>query len=276
MMKKKYLVSALLSVGLLLGACSNSTTETDSDTSGGETVSNQVTVEDIKKEGVLKVGVKDDVPGFGLLNTETNEIEGFEIDLAKKIAEEITGDPENVELTAVTAKTRGPLLDNGELDLIAATFTITDERKETYNFSESYYEDAVGILVKKDKNYGSIKDMDGATIGVAQSSSSEESMEEAAKENNITLKFSEFPQYADIKAALDSGRVDGFAVDRSILNGYVDENTEILPDRFAAQDYGIAVKKENTELSEYLNELLEKWSKDGTLDKMIADWGLND
>ena len=270
-MKKRYLVTAMLSLGLLLGACSSGNNET-----GGETDGKQVTVEDIKKDGVLKVGVKDDVPGFGLLNTDTNELEGFEIDLAKKIAEEITGSADDVDLTPVTAKTRGPLLDNGELDLVIATFTITDERKETYNFSEPYYEDAVGILVKKDQNYSSIEDMDGATIGVAQSSTTKDAIEEEASQYDVSLKFSEFPQYPEIKAALDSGRVEGFAVDRSILNGYVDDSTEILPDRFATQDYGIAIKKSNTELAEYVDELLKKWSEDGTLDAMISEWGMND
>lgn len=263
-------MSALLSVGLFLGACSAG------NTSKGEEGGSQVTVESIKKKGVLKVGVKDDVPGFGLKNTETNEIEGFEIDLAKKISEEITGDPDAIELTPVTAKTRGPLLDNGELDLVIATFTITEERKETYNFSQPYYQDAVGVLVKKDQNYSGLKDMDGATIGVSQSSTTKDAVEEEAKQYDVALKFSEFPQYPEIKAALDSGRIQGFAVDRSILNGYLDDSTEILSDRFATQDYGIAIKKSNTDLAKYVDELIKKWSEDGTLDSIVSEWGMDE
>lgn len=269
-MKKKYLASLFLSMGLLLAACGN-----DSTAAGGETGS-QRTPEDIESAGVLKVGVKDDVPGFGLRNTSTDEIEGFEIDLAKKIAEELTGDGENVELTPVTAKTRGPLLDNGELDLVVATFTITDERKETYHFTEPYYEDAVGILVKKEAGYSSLADMDGATIGVSQSSTTSDAVTEEAEQYDISLSFSEYASYPEIKAALDSGRIQGFAVDRSILNGYVDDSSEILPDRFATQNYGIAIKKSNTELGERVDELIEEWQADGTLEEIISEWGMNE
>jgi len=264
-----------MSLGLLLGACSSGNagnTGGDGGNSGGK----QVTVEDVKKNGKLKVGVKEDVPGFGLKNTETNEIEGFEIDLAKKIAEEIIGDAEAVDLTPVTAKTRGPLLDNGELDMVIATFTITDERKETYNFTEPYYEDAVGVLVKKEKGYTGLKDMDGATIGVSQSSTTKDAVQEEADQYDVSLKFSEFPNYPEIKAALDSNRIQGFAVDRSILNGYLDDNTEILPDRFATQDYGIAIKKSNQELADYVDDLVKKWKEDGTLDSFVSEWGMND
>ncbi len=69
------------------------------------------------------------------MNPDTNKNEGMEPDIARLIAKEITGSEENVEFVGVTAKTRGPLLDNGELDMVIATFTITDERKKTYNFT---------------------------------------------------------------------------------------------------------------------------------------------
>ena len=130
-MKKKNLwVSLCLSAALFLGACGSDATDTADSAAGSATdASGQVTAETIKEAGVLKVGVKEDVPNFGLRNTETNEIEGFEIDIAKKIAEEILGDAEAIELVPVTAKTRGPLLDNGEVDMVIATFTVTEERK---------------------------------------------------------------------------------------------------------------------------------------------------
>lgn len=264
---KKILAALLVASTLVLGACSEET--------GADTTS-QTTVESIKEAGVLRVGVKDDVPNFGLRNTGTNEIEGFEIDLAKKIAEEILGDPDAIEFTPVTAKTRGPLLDNGEVDILVSTFTITEERKETYNFTTPYYEDAVGILVKKDKGYEGLADMDGATIGVSQSSTTSELVAGEAEQYGIELSFSEYATYPEIKAALDSGRVDAFSVDRSILNGYIDDSTVILPDRFGTQEYGAVAKKTNTELAEYLNGLVEGWLEDGTIEDMIGEWGLAD
>ncbi|MER2174644.1 MAG: transporter substrate-binding domain-containing protein [Carnobacterium sp.] len=274
MKKRNLLATVILSSVLFLGACSSDdSSTTEADTPKG---SDQLTIESIKEAGVLKVGVKEDVPNFGLKNTDTGEIEGFEIDIAKKIAEDILGDPDAIELTPVTAKTRGPLLDNGEVDMVIATFTVTEERKETYNFSDAYYEDAVGLLVKKDKNYEGLKDMDGANVGVAQSSTTSEAIASEAEQYDITVEFSEYATYPEIKAALDSGRVDAFSVDRSILAGYLDDSTEILPDRFATQDYGIATKKTNTELAEHVNELITTWGEDDTLNGLVSEWGLSE
>ncbi len=228
----------------------------------------------IKKAGVLKVGVKEDVPHFGYLNPATNKHEGFEIDLVKAIAKELLGDETKVEYTGVTAKTRGPLLDTGELDLVAATFTVTDERKKSYDFSDIYYTDAVMVMVKKDKGYTSFKDLDGKTIGVAQSSTTKKSLTAGAADLGVTVNFSEFPTYPAIKTALDSGRIDAFSVDRAILLGYVDDTTMLLPDRFAEQPYGIAIKKGNTELLNAVNSIIKKLHDSGELDKMLAANGL--
>ncbi|MDR3356734.1 MAG: transporter substrate-binding domain-containing protein [Spirochaetaceae bacterium] len=228
----------------------------------------------IKKADVLKVGVKADVPGFGLFNTSANRYEGLEIEIAKRLAGEILGDSGKIKFEPVTAKTRGPLLDNGELDMIIATFTITDERKLTYNFSTPYYTDAVGMLVKKSSGINSLADLDGKTIGVAQSATSKEAIDTAAKAIGVTLKFAEFSTYPEIKAALDSGRVDVFSVDKSILNGYLDGDSVILPDEFSPQPYGVTTKLSNKALAEYVDGLIQKWLGDGTIPALIEQFHL--
>jgi putative glutamine transport system substrate-binding protein len=241
---------------------------------GGKADGSGNALDAIRKAGVLKVGVKSDVPGFGLLNTATNQYEGFEIELAKLIAQDILGDPAKAVFTPVTAKTRGPLLDNGELDLIIATFTVTEERKLTYNFSTTYYTDAVGMLVKKSSGIKGLADLNGKTIGVAQSATSREAIDAAGKAVGASLKFSEFATYPEIKAALDSGRVDVFSVDRSILAGYLDNESEILPDRFSPQEYGVASKLANKDLAAHIDGLIVKWLGDGTIDGLISQFNL--
>jgi putative glutamine transport system substrate-binding protein len=226
-------------------------------------------VDKIRSSGVLKVGVKSDVPNFGLLNTATNAYEGFEIDLSGLIAKEILGDAAKVAFTPVTAATRGPLLDNGDIDLVIATFTITEERKLTYNFSTSYYTDAVGLLVKKASGITGIAGLDGKTVGVAQSATSRKALEAAAANAGASVKFAEFATYPEIKAALDSGRVDAFSVDRSILRGYLDSETVLLDDAFSPQDYGVASKFDNKELAAYIDGLIQKWLGDGTIKALI-------
>ena len=268
-MKKVLSALLILCQDFTLAACSSSTDKKDTATT------TDGSLDAVVKAGVLRVGVKEDVPNFGLRNTATGEIEGFEIDIVKLLAKEILGDEKAYELTPVTAKTRGPLLDNGEVDLVIATFTITDERKLTYNFSTPYYEDAVGLLVKKAAGFKGLADMNGKVIGVAQSATSKDAVQKSAEELGITVSFSEYATYPEIKAALDSGRVDAFCVDGSILGGYVDDSTMILPDRFSPQQYGVTSKLDNIALTEAVDGYINGWLEDGTIEGLITKWGLN-
>ncbi|NLI22830.1 MAG: transporter substrate-binding domain-containing protein [Clostridiales bacterium] len=227
----------------------------------------------IKERGKLLVGVKADVPNFGFQDLG-GEFEGLEIDLAHKLAEVILGDANAVAFTPVTAKTRGPLLDTGELDLVIATFTIKPDRLLQYEFSKPYFIDAIGLLVTKESGIKSFADLAGKTIGVAQSATTKDALQAAADKAGMTVSFAEFPAYPDIKAALGAGRVDCFSVDKSILNGYVDDTTEILPDSFSPQPYGIAVKKGNTGLLAVVDDTIAAMRADGSLDTLVAGWTL--
>lgn len=231
-------------------------------------------VQAIRDRGVFNVGIKEDVPHFGFLNPDTNAHEGFEIDLAKLIAEEITGSADNIAFTGVTPRTRGPLLDNDEVDAVIATFTITDERKETYNFSDPYYIDEVGFLVRNADGITDFADLEGLTIGVAQSATTKDLVQAEADSLGITVEFSELATYPELKTALTSNRIDAMSVDKSILTGYVDDNTSILDIGFAPQSYGVATKLANSELHDYINGLILGWLEDGTIDQLLEANGL--
>ena len=229
----------------------------------------------IKDRGVLKVGVKVDVPKFGFKDPKTGKIEGFEIDLAKALAKKILGDENKIEMQGVVAKTRGPLLDNGDLDIVVATFTITEERKKSYNFTDPYYKDGVGLMVKKASGLKSLKDMNGKRIGVPQSATTRKALQaEVDKIPGLKVKFLEFGTYSEIKTALDAGRVDAYSIDVAILMGYMDDSVEILPDRYAPQLYGAAIKKSNTGLAKLTNDTFEAMKKSGEMDKLLKKWGL--
>ncbi|MGX7262706.1 transporter substrate-binding domain-containing protein [Enterococcus crotali] len=273
-MKKTKKILGALSLALLLGVivgCGSG----DGDKSASSGSKGTTDIQKIKDAGVIKVGVKEDVPNFGYMNPDTNKNEGMEPDIARLIAKELTGSEDNVEFVGVTAKTRGPLLDNGELDMVIATFTITDERKETYNFTTPYYKDEVGFLVRKADKFTDTASLDGKTIGVVQSSTTKEAIEKQAKELGVSFKYQELGSYPELKTALTSKRIDAFSVDKSILTGYVDDSTEILKDGFSPQEYGITTKKANTELNDTLNGYIEKWEKDGTLEKIYKTWNLD-
>ncbi|MBZ6526315.1 transporter substrate-binding domain-containing protein [Aerococcaceae bacterium DSM 111021] len=231
-------------------------------------------VQAIKDAGVFKVGIKEDVPHFGFLNPDTTEHEGFEIDLARLIAEEITGSADNIAFTGVTPKTRGPLLDNGEVDAVIATFTITEERKETYNFTEPYFIDEVGFLVRTEDGITDFAGLEGKTIGVPQSATTKDLVQAEADDQGVTVKFSELATYPELKTALTSKRIDAMSVDKSILAGYVDDNSQILDIGFSPQEYGIATKLSNDELHNYLNELIAGWLEDGTIAELLEANGV--
>ena len=300
-MKKVTAMTMAAMMAALLGGCGSSASETTaaattakaeettaaaSEAAADTTAASGDVSADVQKivdRGVLKVGCKSDVPNFSLQNTATGEYEGFEDDLAYNIAGEIFGctpeeskDKKLVEFQGVTAKTRGPLLENGEIDLVIATFTITDERKETYNFSTPYYTDAVGLLVNNDSGIESIEDLDGKIIGVAQSSTTKDGFKSYVEEKglNVNPEFQEFDGYPALAQALATKQIDCFSVDRAILSGYVNDSNHILDDRFSEQEYGVASAKENTGLAELVDEKVTSMISDGSMKTLQEQWNL--
>ena len=195
----------------------------------------------------------------------------MEIDIARKIAEELGVD---IEFTPVTAQTRGPLLDNGQVDLVIATFTITEERKLLYNFTTPYYTDAVGFLVNKDSGIKTFTDLNGKTIGVAQGSITRTLISELADKYGIAVNFAELGSYPELSVSLRAHRTDAFSVDQSILSGYIGSKSELMDFSFSASDYGIVTKLSNKDLNNYLNSLVEKWTSDGSLQAIYDANGL--
>jgi len=279
-MKKS--VVLLLALALAFGAfglvgCGSDDTEPEATETETEepAVELPAGVQAIADTGKLRVGVKADVPNFGLQDAATGEFSGLEIDLAYALAERMGLDKDAVSFEAVTAKTRGPLLDNGQIDVVIATFTIKPERLEQWNFSDPYYQDEVGLLVKKDSGITGLAGLDGKTVGVAQGATSKDAVQAEADKLGITVKFLEFATYPEINAALESGRVDAFSVDKSILSGYVTDDSVILPDGFSPQDYGVASKLGTDELRDFINEMLAEMETNGEMAALLEKWSLD-
>jgi len=245
-------------------------------------------VQAIIDRGVLRVGVKNAVIGFGYQDELTGEYSGMEIELAKKIAESLGVD---VEFTAVTAATRTELLDSGDIDCVLATFTITDERKESWDFSTPYYTDYVTVLVQKDSGITGLADLVDKKVGVSSGSTSAKSLVAAMIENGVIegtgfdeetfdpatwtdgISFAQYDDYPTISTALSAGEVDAFCVDKSILAVYHTDDRTYIDDKFAPQDYGVATVKDSG-LSAYVEELITGWLSDGTIDGLITENGI--
>lgn len=265
--------------GLGLAGCSGG--DSGSGSASGDNASKLQTIKD---RGVLNCGVKADVLGYGYLNTETNEYEGLEIDLCYQIAAAVLGTTYEeakeqglCEFTTVTPSTRGTLIDSGQLDIVAATYTITPVREEDWDFSTPYRTDSVGIMVKSANGWTSMEDLDGQTIGVSTGSTTQQLVEQMIEDNgfNCTPNFTEYQSYPEIKDALDAGMVQAFAMDRSTLNTYMDDTVELLQPEieFGTQDYGVATQK-GCDLSKVVDDTVNELLESGWIDEEIETWGL--
>ncbi|MCD8335865.1 MAG: transporter substrate-binding domain-containing protein [Lachnospiraceae bacterium] len=257
-----------------------------------ETEEELVITEDIQEiidRGILRVGVKNAVEGFGYQDTLTGEYSGMEIDIATMIAEELGVD---VEFTTVTAATRTELLDSGDIDCVIATFTITDERRESWDFSTPYYTDHVTVLVKDSSEITTLEDLVDKTVGVSSGSTSARSLVEAMIEAEVIsgddydadtfdaalwtegVSFRQYDDYPAISTALEADEVDAFCVDKSILAIYKTEGRSYIDAEFAPQEYGVATTKDSG-FSAYVDILINRWLEDGTIDGLIEEYALD-
>ena len=245
-------------------------------------------VQAIIDRGVLKVGVKSDVLGFGYMDPLTSEYEGMDIELAKKLAEFLGVD---VEFTTVTAATRTELLDSGDIDCVMATFTITDERKQSWDFTTPYYTDHVTVLVKDSANLKTLEDLKDKTVGVSSGSTSAKSLVKAMIENGVItgdgfneesfdpatwtegVSFKQYDDYPSISTALEADEVDAFCVDKSILAVYKTAGRSYIDAEFSPQEYGIATTK-GSGFSKLCEDEVTTWLSDGTIDSLIAQYNL--
>lgn len=246
-------------------------------------------VQAIIDRGVLRVGVKNAVPGFGLQDTLTGEYTGLEIDIAKKIAEYLGVD---IEFTTVTAATRTELLDAGDIDCVLATFTITEERKQSWDFTTPYFTDAVTVLVEDASGITTLADLADKKVGVSSGSTSAKALVKAMIAAGVLdgegfdeetfdaatwttgVSFQQYEDYPAISTALSAGEVDAFCVDKSILAIYKTDGRSYIEDRFSPQEYGIATKK-GSGFSALCEELVTTWLSDGTIDGLVLEYGLN-
>ncbi len=285
-------VSGMAAAAAALTACggSSSTAAASSAAAGSAAASEALSadVQAIVDRGVLKVGVKNAVKGFSFQDTLTGEYTGLEDSLAELIAEHLGVD---VEFTTVTAATRGELLDSGDIDCVLATFTITEERKQSWDFTTPYYTDHVSVLVEDSAGIKELADLKDKVVGVSSGSTSARALVKEMIDEGIIedtgfdaetfnadtwkdgVSFRQYDDYPAISTALSAGEVDGFCVDKSILAIYKTDGRSYIDAEFSPQEYGIATKK-GSGFSALCDELVTGWLSDGTIDGLIKDNGL--
>src|ERR671916_889455 len=166
----------------------------------------------IQQAGEIKIGVKYDVPPFGFKNPQNDEIEGFDIDLGRAIADKLGVEPNFIE---AISDNRIPFLQDGTVDLVLSTMTINAERAQEIGFSEPYYIARGRILVPQDSDIAGIDDLAGKKVCTALGSTYEETLKEQAPDADLKL----VDTYSECLELLQNGAVDAVSTDDVILTG---------------------------------------------------------
>ena len=221
--------------------------------------------EAIKKQGLLRVGVKCDYPPDGYLDAQ-GKPQGVEVSLAKQIAAYAFGSPDKVELTCVTAANRIPSLQGGKIDLIVATLGVSAERAQVIDFSDNYAWGGSDVLVPKDSPIKSLTDFTGKNVIVMKGA-----WQIGWFEKNVpSATLLKLDGISDGLQALLQKRADGFAHDLDVLRPIAKKNNEVkLVGEIYQLGYRAAgIRKGEKDWVDYVNAAIAKAKKDG----LIASW----
>jgi len=222
----------------------------------------------IQAKGKMTVGIKFDQPGVGLRNPTNNAYEGFDVEIAKLMAVGIFGgsvDAVNskIEFKEAVSKNREPFLQNGDVDIVVASYTINDTRKQQVDFAGPYLIAHQDILVKtSDTTVKSVGDLNGKKVCSVQGSTSEKNVVAKAPQSQLLS----FDDYSKCTEALTDGRVVAVTTDGPILAGYVSKSNgafKVLNAPFTDEPYGIGLKKGDDVFRAFLNDQLQKIEANG-------------
>ena len=214
-------------------------------------------------ENKVVIGTKFDQPGLGLKNPD-GSMSGFDVDVATYVAEQLGYTPDQIEWKEAPSGQRETLIQNGQVDFIAATYSITDARKEKVSFAGPYLVTGQSLLVRADNS-----DIVGA-----------ESLENNKKLCSVTgstpaqrikdkypgVQLQQYDTYSACVEALKSGAIDAVTTDEVILAGYAAQQPgtfKLVGEPFSEENYGIGLKKDDAELQTKINDAITKMETEG-------------
>jgi glutamate transport system substrate-binding protein len=263
------LAGVVLALALTLAACGGGDDDGGGQVNSGASFAAGTTMAKLKDAGKVRVGTKFDQPLFGLKNLE-GKPEGFDVEIAKLIAGELGVAADKIEWVEAVSANREPFIQQDKVDLVVATYTINDKRKQVVDFAGPYYEAGQDIMVAKGNPEGIAgpDDLAGKKVCSVTGSTPAENI----RTNYPEAKLTEFDVYSKCAEALKNGQVQAVTTDNVILLGLISKDQEafeLVGKPFTKEPYGIGVKKGDTEFRNFINDTLEKIEQDG---RWLAAW----
>jgi glutamate transport system substrate-binding protein len=214
----------------------------------------------IKKQGYLRVGGTDTGPLFSLKDPATGKLTGFDAGLSQMLAHYILGGSDVqklTKLTITTVDTRETLLQNGTVDAVFATYTITEPRAQKVDFAGPYYESGDAIMVKKDNtSITKVADLNGKTVATESNSTAALALKQFAPQAKVLLLADD----ASCVAAVQQGRAEAYVLDQGILLSDASTNpaVKVVGTPFTKEPYGIGLPKADPAAKTFVNAFLQK------------------
>ena len=257
---KKVFAVSILSLGLAACGQNSETSKTDATKDQNTAASS---IEQIKKNGVVRIGVFSDKPPFGYLD-EKGQNQGFDVEIAKHVAKDLLGDENKVEFVLTEAANRVEYLKANKVDIIFANFTVTPERKEVVDFANPYLKVALGVVSPKDQPITDIAQLKDKILLVNKGTTADSFFTKQHSE----IKLQKYEQNTETFDALKDKRGAALAHDNLLVLAWAKENPNYTVGITTLGDKDLiapAVKKGDKELLDWLNKDLEKLTKDGVI-----------
>lgn len=225
----------------------------------------------IQERGRLIVGVSADSYLLASRNPLSGEIEGFDIDMAKAVAQAILGDEDAIQLRVITAGDRIPVLEAGEVDIVARNMTMTCSRWEQIGFSEEYYRSGQKILVRLGSEITGLDTLAGHKVCAPNGTSSMENLIRLAPEAEPVGALN----HTGCLVLFQEGAVDAITGDDTVLAGLASQDPYAVVlegEAFSEEPYGIGVPQDATDLAAFINGVLEQMRADGQWQAAYDRW----
>jgi polar amino acid transport system substrate-binding protein len=226
-------------------------------------------MEQIQRRGRLIAGVSADTLLFGFRNPFSGQLEGFDIDMVRRVAQDIFGDPNRIEYRVLTYAQRIPALMDGSVDIVADVMTINCKRWAQISFSSQYFDAGQKVLVRRDSKATGIRDLNGKRMCVAKGSTNFDNMKNYPKVIPVPVD-----DISDCMVLFQQGAADAVTGDDTVLAGFVrqDPYAKVVGDAITSEPYGLGIAKTHPEFVRFVNGTLEDIRRDGTWRKWYVDW----